>query len=129
MAVVYLTGILEDGAPPDPGLPGNPRELLAVTQFSTTQVFLRCVTRGGVPVTTGDLVLRVKQRPADEPPLAQLVGTWQPLVGAGVAVFTFTPTMFPNVQWGRYLYDVTLVQSGVVNRVIQASPFQLRPAI
>lgn len=128
MAVVYLTGVLEDGSTPSPAVPANPRELLAVTQASTTTVFLKCVTRSGVPVTSGTLTLRVKQKPGDEA-LATLPGTWVPLVGPGVASFTFTPTMFAGVQWGRYLYDIALWQDGVVNRLIEASPFLLRPAI
>lgn len=131
MAVVYLTGVLEDGSTPAPDVPANPRELLAVTQGTTTQVFVRCVTRGGVPLEGGpSMILRVKQQPGDEPALAQVTGTYSPLSGPGVWVFTFTPTMFQGVQWGRYLYDVTRsdINEGT-NRLIQASPFLLRPAI
>lgn len=130
MAVVYLTGVLEDGSTPAPGVPLNPRELLAVTQSTTTQVFVRCVTRGGVPLEEGPtMTLRVKQRPGDEPALASVLGTYAPLTGPGVWVFTFLPTMFQGVQWGRYLYDVTRSDAEATNRLIQASPFLLRPAI
>lgn len=130
MAVVYLTGVLEDGATPDPAVPANPRELLAVTQGTSTQVFVRCVTRGGVPLPAeGAITLRVKQQPGDVVPVAQLVGVWSPLTGPGVAVFSCLPATFAGAQWGRYLYDVTLDRAGVVNRLLQASPFLLRPAI
>lgn len=130
MAAVYLTGVLEDGSAPDPAVPANPRELLAVTQGTTTQVFVRCMNRGGVPLTAGPaMTLRVKQRPGDADTIAQLTGIYAPLTGPGVWVFTFTPTMMQGVQWGRYLYDVTRSDAEATNRVIQASPFLLRPAI
>lgn len=131
MATVYLTGVLEDGSPPSPSVPRNPREQLAVTQASSTTIIVKSTNAAGVPLpATGTLALTIKQRPNDEPPLAQLVGTWTPSLGAGVAVFSFTPTTMQNAQWGRYLYDVRLTTTGgVVNRLIEASPFLLRPAI
>lgn len=131
MAVIFLTGVLEDGSTLAPTVPVNPRAELAVTQGTTTQVFVRITNRAGVPVAGGSAAtLRVKQRPGDGISLVQLSGVWAPLLGGpGVVVFSFTPEMFATAPWGRYVYDITLDDSGVVNKVIPASPFVLRPAV
>lgn len=131
MAVIFLTGVLEDGSTLAPTVPVNPRVELAVTQGTTTQVFVRITNRAGVPVTDGpQATLRVKQRPGDGVSLVQLSGVWAPLMGGpGVVVFSFTPEMFSTAPWGRYVYDVTLDDAGVINKVIPASPFVLRPAV
>lgn len=131
MAVLFLTGVMEDGTELAPTVPANPRVELAIPQGGTTQVFVRVTNRAGVPVTGEPAAtLRVKQRPGDGISIAQLTGTWAPLWGGpGVVVFTFTPEMFSSVPWGRYVYDVTLDAAGVINKVIPASPFVLQPTV
>lgn len=131
MAVAYLTGVLEDGTPLADGVPANPRAELRVPQGGTLQVFLRATSRGGVPVSpdAGTLTLTVKKQPGNQPPLAQLAGTWVPFTGPGVAVFTFTPSTLPGVEWGRYVYDVRLTNGGTVNFLVPASPLILQPAV
>lgn len=129
MAVVYLTGVLEDGTQPRPKtVPANTRQTLAVTQGASTQIVLQVTTAAGVPVTDGDLQLRVRLAPGDEP-LLLTPGIWQPMLGAGMAMFAILPTNFQGYQWGRYIYDVKLDRDGDVNFVVPASPFVLQPAV
>lgn len=131
MAVLYLTGVLHDGSPAiDPAVPVNPRAEIEIIQGTTNQIVCRVVNPAGAPVPpVGDLVLTVKQKPGDEPPLAQLEGTWTPLLGPGTAVLTWPATSMRFLPWGRYVYDVRLIQGAEVNMVVPASPFRLAPAV
>ncbi len=132
MAVVYLTGVLEDGTTQADGVPENPRATLTVTQGTTTQVVLRATTEGGVPLSSADgtLTLTVKKRPGDEPALVQLVGSWTPFTAPGTALFTFTATSLNGLEWGRYVYDIRITSGGgAINRLIPASPFVVAPAV
>ncbi len=131
MAVIHLIGVLEDGTKPiDPSVPENPRVELAITKGTTAQLVLRAVTRSGVPVTpVGTLTLTIKQKPEDLPALAQLSGTWTPMLGAGTAVFTWASTAMRDSAWGRYVYDIKLTNGSDVNVLIPASPFRLMPLV
>jgi hypothetical protein len=131
MAVIHLIGVLEDGSKPiDPSVPENPRVELAIIKGTSAQLVLKAVTRSGVPITpVGTLTLTVKQKPEDMPPLAQLTGTWTPMLGAGTAVFAWASTHMRDVPWGRYTYDIKLVNGSEVNVLIPASPFGLMPAV
>ena len=131
MAVVYLTGVLEDGTALADGVPQNPRASLTVTQGVSTQVLLRCVTSSGVPLpTSGVTTLTVKKRPQDGTPLVQLTGSWSAmLIGPGIAVFTFPANALTALEWGRYIYDIKLVADGATNVLVPASPFQIAPAL
>lgn len=130
MAVVYLTGVLEDGTNQAPDVPSNPRVELAFNKGSSNQVVLRVVNSGGVPAPpVGTLTLTVAQKPGDFPVLAQLTGTWTPMLGPGTAVFGWAKTTMQDVAWGRYLYDVRLVNGEDVSFVVPASPFRLMPAV
>lgn len=131
MAVLYLTGVLLDGSPAtDLGVPANPRMALEVIQGTSNQLVCRITNPAGVPIApVGDVVLTVKQKPQDEVALARLEGTWTPLLGPGTAVFSWTPTTMQYMSWGRYLYDVRVVNGGEVNMVIPASAFHLAPAV
>lgn len=128
MAVVYLTGVLEDGTQPRPRtLPINNRQTLTVTQGQTTQVIVKVTTTSGVPVTSGALTLRFGQAPGDL--LGGLAGEWAPLLGPGTAVFTIQAGTLVLLNWGRYIYDIELVQSGARNFIVPASPLVLAPAV
>lgn len=130
MAVVYLTGVLDDGTPLSPDVPANPRVELALTKGSSNQVVLRVVNPSGVPMPpVGTLTLSVAQKPGDLPLLVQLTGTWTPMLGPGTAVFGWSKTMMTDVAWGRYLYDIRLSNGEDVNFVVPASPFRLMPAV
>lgn len=127
MAMAFLTGVLEDGSTRGRMTPDNVRQTLAVTQGATTQVVVKIINAAGVPVTSGDLALRVGRSPDDL--LTTLTGAWAPQLGAGTAIFTFQPITLSDVLWGRYVYDVRLIRSGAVDFVIPASPLVLQPAI
>lgn len=130
MAVVYLTGVIEDGTALAPDVPANPRSELSFTKGSSNQVVVRVVNSGGVPVPpVGSLTLTVAQKPGDFPPLAQLTGTWTPMLGPGTAVFGWAKTTMQDSAWGRYLYDIRLANGVDVNFIIPASPFRLMPAV
>lgn len=131
MAVLYLTGVLEDGnTERAPEVPVNPRQSLDVIQRTTNQIVLYATNPAGMPIpATGDLILTVKQKPQDEPALARLVGTWTPMLGAGKAIFSWTTATMADQPWGRYVYDVRLVNGSEVNMLIPASPFILSPAV
>lgn len=131
MAVLYLLGVLEDGVTPrSPEVPPNVRQELMITQASTAQVILAAMNPGGVPLPpVGELILTVKQKPQDEPALARLVGTWTPMLGAGKAIFSWTRTTMSGLPWGRYVYDVKLVNGTEVDILVPASPFVLAPAV
>lgn len=131
MAVIHLTGVLEDGTKPiDPSVPENPRVELALIKGTSAQLVLRSTTRSGVPITpVGTLTLTVKQKPEDEPALAHLTGTWTPMLGPGTAVFTWATSAMRDMMWGRYIYDVKLVNGSDVNVLIPASPFRLMPTV
>lgn len=131
MSVVHLIGVLEDGTKPiDPSVPENPRVELALTKGTSAQIVLRAVTRSGLPVVpVGTMTLTVKQKPEDYPALAQLTGTWTPMLGAGTAVFTWTTSNMRDWAWGRYVYDVKLENGSEVDVLIPASPFRLMPAV
>lgn len=131
MAVIYLTGVYEDGVTPRaPWVPENVRQELALTQATSNQIIVQVTNPGGVPVTAlGELILTVKQKPQDEPALARLVGTWTPMLGAGVALFSWTRLTMDGQAWGRYVYDVKWVNGSEVNVVVPASPFRLVPAV
>ena len=130
MAVLYLTGVLYDGSPPtDPTVPPNPRTELEIIQGTTNQIVCRVVTPSGAPVApVGTLTMTVKQKPGDEA-LAVLTGTWTPLLSPGTAVLTWTATTMRYQQWGRYVYDVKLVNGDAIDMVVPASPFRLAPAV
>lgn len=130
MAVLYLTGVLEDGSPRSPSVPVNPRAALSIIHRSRAQVVIRITTSAGVPIPSeGSLVLTIKQKPQDAETLAQLVGTWTPDLGLGVAMFSWTPTTMNYSPWGRYVYDVKLTNGDAVDFVVPASPFRLEPAL
>lgn len=131
MAVLYLIGVLEDGVTPrSPEVPENVRQELAITQATTAQVILAAMNPGGVPLPpVGELILTVKQKPQDEPALARLVGTWTPMLGAGKAIFSWTTSTMAGLPWGRYVYDVKLVNGPEVDVLVPASPFRLAPAV
>lgn len=131
MAVLYLAGVLFDGSPStDPAVPLNPRMALEIIQGTSNQIVCRITNPAGVPaVPVGDLMLTVKQKPGDESALAALDGTWTPLLGPGTAVFSWTPTTMGYSPWGRYVYDVKLVNGDDVSVIIPASSFHLAPAV
>lgn len=131
MAVIHLIGVLEDGTKPiDPSVPENPRVELAITKGTSTQLVLKAVTRSGVPLApVGTMILTVKQKPEDAPALAQLTGTWTPMLGAGTAVFAWATSNMRDYAWGRYVYDVRLENGSEVNVLIPASPFRLTPMV
>ena len=131
MAVLYLTGVLEDGVTPrSPDVPVNPRQELEVIQHTTNQIVMQATNPGGVPLPgIGELILTVKQKPQDEPSLARLVGTWTPMLGAGKAIFSWTAATMNSLPWGRYVYDVKLVNGSDVQVLVPASPFRLAPAV
>lgn len=130
MAVLYLTGVLDDGTPRSPSVPVNPRVELSIIHKSRAQVVIRITNTAGVPIPSeGTLTLTVKQKPQDGESLALLNGTWTPNLGPGVAMFAWTPTTMPYSPWGRYVYDVKLVNGEAVDFVVPASPFRLEPAL
>lgn len=132
MAVVYITGVLDDGTTvQDPAVPTNPRVALSLTQGCSTTLRLSIVNPAGVPVpSTGTLVLTVKKRPQDYPPLATIAGAWDTSAGAGIAQFDIAPTTLQGSEWGRYCYDIRLSQGpGTQNLVIPTSPLLLLPAV
>lgn len=131
MAVLYLTGVLFDGSPAiDPSVPHNPRMELEIIQGTSNQIVCRITNPTGDPVApVGDVILAVKQKPGDEPALAYLEGTWTPMLGPGTAVLSWPATTMRFQAWGRYVYDVRLVNGSEVNMLIPASPFRLSPAV
>lgn len=130
MAVTYLTGVVEDGSERAIWVPANPRVELSAIQGTTNQFVIQVVSPGGVPVpAVGELILTIKQKPQDEPALARLVGTWTPMLGAGTAILSWASTTMRDNPWGRYVYDVRLVNGSDVQVVIPASPFRLAPAV
>lgn len=131
MAVFYLTGVLSDGSPAtDPSVPANPRSSLEIIRGTSNQIVCRIVNPAGDPAApVGTLTMKVKQKPSDEPALAELEGTWTPLLGPGTAVFSWTPTHMTNSSWGWYVYDVRLTVGSDVNMLIPASSFRLAPAL
>lgn len=130
MSVLYLTGVLDDGTPRSPSVPVNPRAELAIIHKSRAQVVIRITNTAGVPIASeGTLTLTVKQKPQDGEALAQLTGVWTPDLGPGVAMFSWAPTTMPYSPWGRYVYDVKLVNGAAVDFVVPASPFRLEPAL
>lgn len=131
MAVLYLTGVLEDGTTErSPLVPTNPRTALEIIQHSTAQIVVRITNPANIPIpSTGTLTLSVKQKPQDEPALAQLAGVWTPLLGPGVAIFSWPKTTMQTVPWGRYAYDVKLTVGTDVNVVVPLSPLHLAPAL
>lgn len=131
MAVMYLLGVLEDGVTERAfGVPVNTRQELSIIQATSAQIVLNAVNPAGVALpAVGDLVLTIKQKPQDEPALARLEGTWTPMLGAGKAIFSWSRTTMAGLPWGRYVYDVRLVNGEEVNMLIPASPFILAPAV
>lgn len=131
MAVLYLSGVLFDGAPAtDPAVPYNPRVSLEIIQHTSNQIVCRVVNPAGVPVApVGTLALTVKQKPGDDAALAYLEGTWAPLLGPGTAVFSWAATTMRYQPWGWYVYDVKLTNGPDVNMVVPASSFRLAPAV
>ena len=131
MAVLYLTGVLEDGTTErSPLVPPNPRTALEINQHSTAQIVVRITNPANIPIPSeGTLVLAVKQKPQDEPALAQLTGTWTPLLGPGVAMFSWPKTTMQTMPWGKYVYDVKLTKDGEVNVVVPLSPLHLAPTL
>jgi hypothetical protein len=131
MAVLYLSGVLEDGTTPrSPLVPVNPRTELEIIQHSSAQIIVRITNPANVPVpSTGTVVLTVKQKPQDGEALAQLAGTWVPSLGPGVALFSWTPATMSTPPWGRYTYDIKLTVGTEVNYIVPASPFRLSPAL
>ena len=130
MAVLYLSGVLEDGSNRSPLVPVNPRAELEVIQHTSAQIIVRVTDPANMPIpSTGVMVLTVKQKPQDEMALAQLTGSWYPLLGPGVAMFSWVKTTMSTLPWGRYIYDVKLTVGAEVNVVIPASPFRLAPAL
>ena len=130
MAVLYLSGVLEDGTTRSPLVPVNPRAELEIIQHTSAQIIVRVTDPANIPIpSTGTMVLTVKQKPQDEHTLAQLTGSWYPLLGPGVAMFSWVKTTMNNNPWGRYIYDVKLTVGSEVNVVIPASPFRLAPAL
>lgn len=131
MAVVYLTGVLEDGTTVrSPAVPTNPRVALELTQDCSATLRLTVVNPAGVPVpSTGTLIFTVKKRPQDQPPLLSLTGQWDGSGGPGIAQFDIAPTALHGCEWGRYCYDIRLSQAGTQNLLIPTSPLLLLPAV
>jgi len=132
MAVIYLTGVLEDGTTVrSPAVPSNPRVALELTQDCSATLRLTVVNPAGVPVpSTGTLALTIKKRPQDIPAVAIISGAWDGSAGPGVAQFDIPPSALHGYEWGRYCYDIRLSQgAGTQNLVIPTSPLQLLPAV
>ena len=132
MAVIYLTGVLEDGTRRDEMLvPANPRTTLELTQDCSTTIRLTVVNPAGVPVpSTGTLLLTIKKRPQDQPAIVAISGAWDGSSGPGIAQFDITPNALHGYEWGRYCYDIRLSQgAGTQNLVMPTSPVLLMPAV
>ncbi len=66
MAVLYLSGVLEDGSNRSPLVPVNPRAELEVIQHTSAQIIVRVTDPANMPISsTGTMVLTVKQKPQD----------------------------------------------------------------
>lgn len=143
MPVVRLFGLYEDGAPPAPDVPTNPRYPLQITQDATYTVELAVLNPAGDLVDlaaflglTGSIILTVKRTyygvfgvPADLQVTAALV----PTAGVNRANFTITPTLTRLLEPGVFAYDIWMQDSSsptaVREPLIPTSPFHLEPSV
>ena len=127
MALVRLTGVIEDGTPPQlrsSAAPLDPRVTLQITQQTTLTVEVLILTAAGNPVDLADAVvtLTVRKSPQDTYALRK---TGVRLPAKGVAQFTFTPgdTLPNRVPFGWYVWILTLKnEDGSIETPIPLSP-------
>lgn len=128
--VVYLKGLLNDGSNPSPAHPVDPntRQTLAFPQGGSVVVELKVVTPADFPIPqVGTLVLTAKKQPQQIPPFFTVYGDWA-IAQPGTAMFRIRPADTRLMEFGRYCYDVWLVQDdGSRNQVVALSPLIIEP--
>jgi hypothetical protein len=132
--LIYLVGVLEDGAIRADFLPQNPRKAVRVQKGADVtirvQVFHANGTKADLRTGAASLALQVKRKSSDVPPLIAKAATLT-AAADGVGEFTFTPsdTLSTNIPPAVYVYDVWLTQSGKRDAVVPISPFIIEPAV
>lgn len=130
---VALLAVVENGDRRSPEVPANTRQTLQAARGSDLLVRATVVTPGGIRVDLGaagtSLVLTVKRKTSDGSATLSKTGSVQPLVGKGVADFSFVAADFKNLTPGRYVFDVVLVQTSARQAVVPASPFVLQAGV
>ena len=142
MPVVRLLGVYENGAPPSPEVPSNPRTPLRVTQDSTTTIELEVVGRNGEAIDlpaflglTGKICLTAKRTyygVFGVPPDLYAEATLVPTAGPGRARFIITPEQTRLLEPGIFAYDVWMQSSDpapVREPLIPTSPLHLEPSV
>lgn len=126
MAVLILTGIIDDGSKRSPGVPRSSRKQVDIVRGvdTTLRVKLRhpdgrkVDLSSGTPVTT----LTVKPHPDSDADLT-VVGAIEAPAEEAVVAFDLTAAITANLSVGRRLFDVRHSQSGDVHAVVPLSPF------
>lgn len=139
MARVFVTGVLQDGSQPGPGVPENPRVDISMVRGETLVVGVTIVNRDGSPVdlmyTANAVVLRIKYAARYSGVIVQKNGSTAPNRPINYVEFTISPTDMRFIEPGRYVYDVFLSQfpqqqgEGVENAVVPLSAFVLQPGL
>lgn len=123
-----LTGVLQDGSPPRPGVPLNPRVAITLSKGQALTIELTVVNAGGVavPLTGTVPTLTIKKRPQDQK-LLQYVA---PSIVGNVATFQI-PALDTKKKIdhpGPYIYDIWVTVGGALQPVVPLSPFIVEPA-
>lgn len=132
--VIDLLGIVEDGSPRDPQLPGFAQKQVNIIAASSVTFRLTVVRADGTPVVLADdedlvLTLAISQSSYTSPlPNLKKQATLAPLVGINAATFALVPNDTKFVPPGRYVYAVWMTYDGVRNPIVPVSPFVIGPA-
>lgn len=126
MAVLTLTGIVDDGSRRSPGVPLSSRKQIDVIRG--TDLMVRVKLRhpdgrkvdlsAGTPVTT----LTVKGHPDNDADLT-VTGVVETPAEEAIVGFDLTAALTAGLAIGRRMYDVRHSQSGDVHAVIPLSSF------
>ena len=135
MALVYATGVVENGARRGAGVPSNPRHALRVVQSESLTIRLAVLYADGsrFVFTPGYYTVLTVRRNLNGVLLFQeKQGVLQPQLGQNVVDFTVAvaDTDPTRTQSGQYAYDIWLTSpAGARDALVPTSPFILEPAI
>lgn len=127
--VINLTGLLDDGTPPRPGVQTDPRQTISFPRGSDVAIIATILTPGGALADLSGvgttLQLTISKYDWQYPPyivkLASIVGN--------IGTFTIAAADTKYLSAGQYNYDVWLTLGGKRDAVIPLSMMMLTQSV
>jgi hypothetical protein len=130
MSTQYLTGVLQTGAPREPGVPFDARHGLRVIQGETLTLIIRVLTPAGVPVPVTGRTFRmtVRRNPRDIVQISAVAGSARPDIGPEYWQFVIPFESTVAFRPGVLCYDVWTRLADDREALIPTSPLYVTAA-